>query len=132
MGALIIHSPAAMKEDWDPNNESGDTINILFKEGSWNCNFADEVKPEGSDTILNNRTKASAFEGTPLEETLKTNGIKRLFIMGFLSNISVEETARGAFDLFPEMRVYVLVDGCAAKTKEVSSYVQTDCFLGKL
>jgi nicotinamidase-related amidase len=92
----------------------------LFEEGSWNSEFAVEVKPEGSDIVLRNRKNFSAFQGTQLRDILESKGIQRLFIMGFLSNVCIEETTREASDLFPDMNIYVMVDGCAAKSKKVS------------
>jgi len=121
--ALVIHSPVVMKkggkftdEDFDPHSYSA--MEDLFVEGTWNCQFAEEVQPEGDDVVLKNRKNFSAFRGTELENLLRDRGIERLFVMGFLSNVCVEETTREASELFPDMKLYVCTDGCAAKTKQ--------------
>lgn len=126
-GALIIHSPVLMRggekfkdEDWDPHAYG--SMENLFVEGTWNSEFADEIKPAESDIILRNRVNFSAFKGTVLKDVIESNGITRLFVMGFLSNVCVEETTIEARELFPDLRIYVCNDGCAAKSKQVSDH----------
>jgi len=121
--AIIVHSPVIMKsgekfkedKDWDPHAYGA--MENLFVDGTWNCEFADEVKPQGADFVLKNRINFSAFRGTQLKDIIETKKIRRLFIMGFLSNVCVEETTREASELFPDLNIYVCRDGCAAKTK---------------
>eukprot|EP00984_Skeletonema_dohrnii_P025018 scaffold14161_cov121-Skeletonema_dohrnii-CCMP3373.AAC.2 len=122
-GALIIHSPVLMRggekfkdEDWDPHAYGA--MENLFVEGTWNSEFADEVKPSESDIILKNRVNFSAFKGTVLKDVIESNGITRLFVMGFLSNVCVEETTIEAKESFPDLKIYVCNDGCAAKSKQ--------------
>ena len=105
------------EEDWDPYAYG--PMENLFVEGTWNCEFADEVKPSESDIILKNRINFSAFKGTNLKDVLEHNRITSLFVMGFLSNVCVEETTIEAKELFPYMKIYVCSDGCAAKSKKV-------------
>ena len=127
-GALIIHSPVLMRsggevfrdEDWDPHAYG--SMENLFVEGTWNSEFADEVKPSESDIILRNRVNFSAFRGTILKDVIETHGITRLFVMGFLTNVCVEETTVEARELFPDLKIYVCSDGCAAKTKQVNGH----------
>ena len=104
-------------EEWDPHAYS--SMENLFVKGTWNCEFAEEVQPEDSDVILQNRTNFSAFRGTQLKNIIEEKEIKQIFIMGFLSNACVEETTREARENFPELNIYVLLDGCAAKSKQV-------------
>ena len=124
--ALVIHCPTILiksggekskDENWDANAYLA--MENLFVEGTWNSEFAEEVRPYESDIILSNRVGFSAFKGTALKDIIKSNGITRLFIMGFLSNVSVEETAVEAKELFPYLDIYVCSDGCAAKSKQV-------------
>jgi nicotinamidase-related amidase len=104
-------------EDWDPHAYGA--MDSLFVEGTWNSEFADEVKPSESDIILKNRVNFSAFRGTELKDIIESNGITCLFVMGFLSNVSVEETTIEAKESFPDLKIYVCSDGCAAKSKQV-------------
>ena len=107
-------------EDWDPYAYG--SMENLFVKGTWNSEFADEVKPCESDIILRNRVNFSAFRGTVLKDVIESNGITRLFVLGFLSNVCVEETTIEASELFPDLKIYVCRDGCAAKTKQVSDH----------
>jgi len=122
-GALVIHSPVVMKadqkfvEEFDVNGYCA--MHGLFTENTWNSEFAKEVVPTGDDVILKNRTKFSAFGGTGLKEILESNSIKRIFLMGFLSNGCIEETARDMMALLPDMHIYMLKDGSAAKSEVV-------------
>ena len=123
----MIHAPVILKGeekfddgDWDPHAYG--SVKNLFIEGSWNSTIAEEVKPSESDIVLKNRINFSAFRGTNLKHVLESNGITSLFVMGFLSNVDVEETTIEAKELFPDMKIYVCSDGCAAKSKQVRRY----------
>ncbi len=105
--------------DWDPHAYG--SMADIFVEHTWNSEIANEVTPAESDIILKNRVGFSAFRGTALKDVIESNGITCLFVMGFLSNVSVEETTIEAKELFPELKIYVCSDGCAAKSKQVSS-----------
>ena len=123
-GAMVIHALVIMKEEIIKDEENDlhayNSLENSFVEGTWNCEFADEVKPSGSDIILsNNRISFSAFRGTKLKDIVEIRGITSLFVMGFLSNVCVEETTIEARELFPDMKIYVCSDGCAAKSKQV-------------
>ena len=122
-GALVIYAPVVMKEkekfdesEFDPHSYT--QMYGLFTEGTWNCNFADEVKPNVNDVILSGRTNFSAFEGTDLKNVLERNGVRQLFLMGFLTNVCVLDTSQAASDEVPQIKVYVPLDGCAAKSAE--------------
>jgi nicotinamidase-related amidase len=93
-------------------------IKNLFTEQTWNSNFEDEAKPDENNTILNNRNSYSAYQGADLKSVLEENGVHRLFLMGFLTNASIVETAREIEERMPNISIYVLVDGCAAMSEE--------------
>ena len=121
-GALVIHSPVIMKEkeqfdepEFDVNEYS--KMDGLFIENTWNAEFASESKPEEDDIILLNRKNFSAFEGTGLKDILDYNYIRRVFLMGFLSNGCIEETARAMREQCPDIDIYMLTDGSAAKSQ---------------
>lgn len=118
----MIHSPVIMKEkeqfdepEFDVNEYS--KMYGLFMENTWNAEFASECKPEEDDVILLNRKNFSAFEGTGLKDTLESNNIRRVFLMGFLSNGCIEETARDMREQCPDIDIYMLTDGSAAKSQ---------------
>ena len=87
--------------DWDPHSYG--ELEGLFTKGSWNANFASEVKQEEGDIILTDRQGFNAFDGTNLEGILKENNIGSLFVGGFLSNLCVEETIARKFQAMFEL-----------------------------
>ena len=87
----------------------------LFVSGTWNCDLADEVRPQAADIILKVRNSFNAFEGTQLQEIIESKCTTRLFVMGYFRNDCVEDTTKEASNLFPDMNIYVLHDGCAEK-----------------
>ena len=118
--ALVVHSPVILK-DKDFFDEEYDLYDYgkmsgLFVENTWNAKICDECKPESEDIILQNRTNFDAFEGTGLDSIMTKNKIRRVFIMGFLSNACVEETARSFSTKLPDIEIFVLSDGTAAET----------------
>jgi len=119
--ALIIHSPVIMKAnelfqeaDFDSQNYSKQYG--LFTEGTWNAEFVEETKPNEDEIVLSGRNDFNAFKGTELTQLLQENDIETLYIMGFLTNVCVEDTVIAATELLPHLRVVVLTDGCAALT----------------
>lgn len=110
---------------WDPHSYG--ELEGLFTEGTWNAEFANQIKQEEGDIILTNRQGFDAFEGTKLEAILKENNIGSLFVGGFLSNLCVEETINTASDL-ADLDVYALTDGCAAKSEEEHFVATTGTF----
>ena len=102
--------------DFDPHAYAN--MDGLFTEGTWNCEFAKEVQPKESDEILRGRKDFCAFEGTDLLNILQKEKIGTIVLMGFLSNICVEETSRRAKEMMPHLNVIVCSDGCAAKSQQ--------------
>jgi nicotinamidase-related amidase len=121
--ALVIHSSLILKAGEKASATAFDqhsyaSIDGLFVEGSWNAEFADETKPAENDVIIKNRKSFCAFTGTELKSILERNKIERMFIMGFLTNMGIEETVIELSENMPEIAKYVLIDGCAANSKQ--------------
>ncbi len=70
-----------------------------------------ELKPETEDIVILKTTNGT-FSSTDLEHQLRNLGINTVIIVGVVTNICVENTARTAFDL--GFNVYVIDDACAA------------------
>ena len=100
-------------EAWDPHAYG--KMENLFVVGTWNCDFDNEVKPQAADIILKVRNNFNAFEGTLLQEIIDSKRITRLFVMGYFRNVYVEDTTKEASNLFPDLNLYVLHDGCEEK-----------------
>ncbi|MFX0006612.1 MAG: cysteine hydrolase family protein [Candidatus Hermodarchaeota archaeon] len=69
-----------------------------------------ELKPEENDIIVIKTTNGT-FSSTDLEHQLRNIGMNTAIIVGVVSHICVENTARIAFDL--GFNVYLVDDACA-------------------
>jgi nicotinamidase-related amidase len=86
----------------------------------------DFVRP-GIDEKLVRKSTTSAFAGTDLHEYLTTKKIKHLVITGFITNNSVEATARMAGDL--GFRTFVVSDATATFDKHAADGTKYDSHL---
>lgn len=73
----------------------------------------DSVAPQGNETVVLKHFPNS-FRETDLETILRDQGIERVVIVGMMTLMCIDATARAAFDLGFE--VVVLNDGCAARS----------------
>lgn len=83
-------------------------------EGQWGSAFYDGLQPlpgSASEFVVKH-TRISAFYGTPLEETLRVLGARRLVVAGVATHSVVEGTVRHAADIGFE--VMVAQDACAS------------------
>jgi nicotinamidase-related amidase len=69
------------------------------------------AKPVGDEPVLTKHLPGS-FTGTPLEEMLRKQGIERLIVCGFMTQMCVDTTTRQAAHL--GFKVTVLADATAA------------------
>ena len=120
----MIHAPVLMKkrEQFDKPEFGIDEYSKMygyFTQHSWNAEFDEKCKPSSKDIVLRNRTNYSAFQGTGLHSILENFCTRRVFLMGFVSNACIEETACEMRDIFPDMEIYILTDGSAAMSKQV-------------
>ncbi|MFX0143619.1 MAG: cysteine hydrolase family protein [Candidatus Hodarchaeota archaeon] len=70
-----------------------------------------ELKPEENDIIVIKTTNGT-FSSTDLEHQLRNIGVNTVIIVGVVTHVCVENTARVAFDL--GFNVYLVDDACAA------------------
>ena len=64
-----------------------------LKEGTWDVEIIDELKPSEDEFVLN-KNRPSAYYNTGLENWLKENNLKQLIICGVTTSICVETTTR--------------------------------------
>lgn len=69
-----------------------------------------ELKPEDDDTVIL-KTTSGTFSSTDLEHQLRNLGVNTVIIVGVVTHMCVENTARIAFDL--GFNVYVVDDATA-------------------
>lgn len=89
-----------------------------LKEGSWGAEIVDELKPMGSDYVIN-KQRASSFYQTNLNLLLKNIRTETLVITGIATNVCVESTVRDA--LFRDYDCIVLADCVATKDEETQN-----------
>ncbi|MDP3879224.1 MAG: isochorismatase family protein [Dehalococcoidales bacterium] len=59
--------------------------------------IVDEIAPLSSELVIHSKTKANAFEGTPLLSCLQTMGIDCLLVAGCVTSVCVRATVVGAW-----------------------------------
>ncbi|TDB99961.1 cysteine hydrolase [Micromonospora fluostatini] len=64
--------------------------------GSWGAELADGLHPEPGDCHLE-KTRYSAFVGTPLHNLLRAHGRDHVVVVGTAANVCVDSTIRDAY-----------------------------------
>ncbi len=83
----------------------------IFAPGSPGLAIHPKAAPAPGEPVVTKHLPGS-FTGTPLEETLRTQGIERVILSGFMTQMCVDTTARQAAHL--GFKVTVLSDASAA------------------
>lgn len=101
----------------------GSDLGILGKwwdehslEGTDEARIHEFVAPRPEDKVIF-KNRYSAFYGTDLEETLRSQQIEEVVICGVMTNICCESTARDAF--FRDMWVRFVADATASVTEDM-------------
>jgi isochorismate hydrolase len=88
----------------------------LIEYGSEDWELVDSLKPDDTDEIID-KNRYSVFQGTGLEERLKSSKIEELIITGVMTNCCCETTARDAF--VKDFRVFFVSDATATVNDEL-------------
>ncbi len=81
-----------------------------FTKGTWKAEFTDGIY-ENTDIVVQGRCGFDACEGSDLEQLLKRNGIKNVYVCGFTTDHCVKETMNS---LISKGFHCVLVSDCTA------------------
>jgi nicotinamidase-related amidase len=115
----IVHVRIAFRPDYAdllPNCEIFRNVAKIgaVPEGKWGSAFYDGLQPLAGSAreFVVKHTRISAFYGTPLEETLRLLGARRLVVAGVATHSVVEGTVRHAADI--GFSVMVAQDACAS------------------
>lgn len=118
-GLPIVHVRIAFRPDYADLLPNCDIFRNVARigavaEGQWGSAFYDGLHPlAGSPReFVVKHTRISAFYGTPLEETLRLLGARRLVVAGVATHSVVEGTVRHAADI--GFSVMVAEDACAS------------------
>jgi nicotinamidase-related amidase len=69
---------------------------VICKIGSWGAEFLPEIAPQPVDLVIQ-KWRYSAFDGTPLDQVLRSKGVQTVVVCGATTSVCVEGTARDAF-----------------------------------
>ena len=94
-------------------------VTAPFRRNSHNFQLAPELEVRPSEVIFD-KLAMSAFEGTPLEFTLRNCGIRSLIIAGIALEIGIEPTCRHAADL--GIIPILVQDACGAGDAEAAGH----------
>ncbi len=115
----IVHVRIAFRPDYAdllPNCQIFRNVAAIgaVPEGQWGSAFYEGLQPLAGSAreFVVKHTRISAFYGTPLEETLRLLGARRLVVAGVATHSVVEGTVRHAADI--GFSVMVAQDACAS------------------
>jgi ureidoacrylate peracid hydrolase len=92
-------------------------LDSLCLEGTWGADWFGSIAPVGApNEVVLTKHRFDAFQGTPLDLFLRSNGIRTLIVTGVVTSGCVESTVRDAF--FLDYLVVVPRDGVADGTQE--------------
>jgi ureidoacrylate peracid hydrolase len=92
-------------------------LDSLCLEGSWGAEWYSIVAPVGApNELVLTKHRFDAFQGTPLDLYLRSNGIRSVIVTGVVTSGCVESTVRRAF--FLDYNVVVPRDGVAEAVPE--------------
>jgi len=69
---------------------------VICSVGSWGANVIAEIAPRPDELVIR-KWRYSAFDGTPLDQVLRSRGIQTVLLCGTTTSVCVESAARDAF-----------------------------------
>ncbi len=127
-GFKIIHAPLII----DPKNKKGWlaylTFGNVFTRGIWKSELSEGFYEE-KDHVVKGRYAFDAFIGSDLENILRENNVKNLFLCGFTTDQCVVKTMRTAIE--KGFNCY-LVSDCTATMNRFFQWKTERKFRGKI
>jgi ureidoacrylate peracid hydrolase len=105
-------------QEQDHRRRRSGVITPQCPEGTWNAEIVSTVAPVKGDIVVQ-KHRYCGFQGTALDQILRSNGIRTVVMTGMATDICVETTARAAF-----VRDYYVVfssDGTTTYSAEVQA-----------
>ncbi|NOY36308.1 MAG: cysteine hydrolase [Chlorobi bacterium] len=99
-GLKIIQAPLILdKTDKERYKKTPLPARLLkrFTKGTWKADFTDGIY-ENTDIVVQGRFGFDACKGSNLEQLLKENGIKNVYVCGFTTDHCVKETINSLTD----------------------------------
>ncbi|MBT3835008.1 cysteine hydrolase [Candidatus Peribacteria bacterium] len=110
----VIHTYFAVKD-----GEKDSIINWWndsVKDGTFESNIIKELSPENDEAVIRKPTYDSFYE-TGLDEILKSKNIKQVVIVGVVTNLCCETSARESF--VRGYDTFIVTDGMASYSQEM-------------
>ncbi|NAS32003.1 isochorismatase family protein [Flavobacteriaceae bacterium R38] len=92
-----------------------------FEKGTWGAQLYDEIDVQEEDIIVEGKSSISAFSGTDLDHILRSNGVDKVILGGFLSHVCVNATMTDAYD--KGYKVVTLTDAVATAGEDAQKQV---------
>jgi nicotinamidase-related amidase len=121
-GVTVIHAPIAFAKGYGEITDhpygilKGVVDNNAFVKGTWGAEIVDDLAPGGDDIVVEGKRGLDTFASTNLDFILRSKGIERVVLGGFLTNCCVESTMRSAYER--GFDVVTLTDCVAATSAE--------------
>ena len=99
-GVKVIQAPLILdKADKERYKKTPFPARLLkrFTKGTWKAEFTEGIS-EKTDIVVRGRCGFDACEGSDLEQLLKENGIKNVYVCGFTTDHCVKETMNSLLD----------------------------------
>ncbi len=113
--AVLVRARDAGQEIIHVQHHSLEADAGFFRAGTPGIEIHPLVAPMDGEQVIT-KHEPNSFIGTPLEKTLRANGIDELVIVGMMSSMCVDATTRAALDL--GFAATVIHDACAAPDLE--------------
>ncbi|MGY4708462.1 isochorismatase family cysteine hydrolase [Mycolicibacterium sp. CBM1] len=116
-GSAVFYTRAVWKPDFSDLDANSPILGIVatsgcLKDGDPLSEIVAPLAPRECDTVITH-TRVGGFQGSELDEALRSRGISTVCFAGVATNFSVEGTARTASDL--GYRVVIVEDACSAR-----------------
>ena len=125
-GVQIIHCPFVLDRTWALEKRfegllSGLVEGDVFAPGSWGGDIIESLRPLENETLLVGKRALNGFVHTKLADVLAEKKIMNVGVAGFLTNVCVQATAWGAYDL--GYRTRIIPSACGATSRRNQEYV---------
>jgi len=95
-----------------------------FTKGTWKAEFTDGIYDESTDLVIEGRYGFDATEGSNLEEILKSNNIKTVFVAGFTTDHCVKETMNSLIN--KGYKCIMISDCTATKNSKLQKKIESE------
>ncbi len=111
-GIQVIQAPLILDKKSENYKKTPFPARLLkrFTKGTWKAEFTDGIY-ESTDLVIEGRYGFDATEGSNLEEILKKNNVKTVFVAGFTTDHCIKETMNSLIEKGFEC---IMISDCTA------------------